>query len=203
MTVTDCFLIPYYTGFLLYKVCKTNGIACKILPDRFQGLLFNLFITPCTEITQNLSFYIDGFLHFYSKVARKKKKKFTGTLTFILLVLTALAAGTWYVTSYLNRPKFVRYPAFGIDLPVNYSIHGIDVSRHQAIIDWNDVKAMHINDVKIGFGFMKATEGIESVDGRFRKNWFEAKKAGIPRGAYHFFNCRKSGKASGEVKTCA
>ncbi|MCW3089210.1 MAG: glycoside hydrolase family 25 protein [Ferruginibacter sp.] len=131
-------------------------------------------------------------------MAKKKKKKLTGTLTFILLLLAGLATGTWYITRLINRPKFVQYPAFGIDIPVNYTIHGIDVSRHQAVIDWADVKAMQIQNVKIGFGFMKATEGIQSVDGRFRKNWFDAKKAGIPRGAYHFFNAGKSGKAQAE-----
>lgn len=128
-------------------------------------------------------------------MAKKKKKRFTGSFTFILLVLASMAGLTWYINGFFNQPSFVRYPAFGIDIPVNYSIHGIDVSRHQAIIDWEDVKNMEINNVKIGFGFMKATEGIESVDGRFRKNWFEAKKHGIPRGAYHFFNAGKSGKA--------
>jgi lysozyme len=140
-----------------------------------------------------------AFLHFYTAftqiVAKKRRKKFTNTLTFFLLVLAAIGAGTYYVSRHINRPKFVRYPGFGIDLPVNYVIHGIDVSRHQAVIDWKDVKAMQIRNVRIGFGFMKATEGIESIDGRFKKNWFEAKKAGIPRGAYHFFTPSKSGKA--------
>ncbi len=136
-------------------------------------------------------------MHF-KNVAKKKKKKFTGTLTFILLLLAAMAATTWYITNRVNKPKFVRYPAFGIDLPSNYSIHGIDVSRHQSAIDWKGVKAMQIKDIKIGFGFMKATEGIQNVDGRFRKNWFEAKKAGIPRGAYHFFIPSKSGKAQAD-----
>jgi len=131
-------------------------------------------------------------------VAKKKNKRISGSFILILLLLAALAAGTWYITSIINEPKFVRYPAFGIDIPVNYTIHGIDVSRHQAVIDWKDVKAMQIKNVKIRFGFMKATEGIQSVDGRFRKNWFEAKEAGITRGAYHFFNASKSGKAQAE-----
>ena len=126
---------------------------------------------------------------------KRRKKKFTTTLIFFLLVLAAAGVATYYISNYLNRPKFVRYAGFGIDLPVNYVIHGIDVSRHQSVIDWEDVRAMQIQNVKIGFGFMKATEGLESVDGRFKKNWFEAKKAGIPRGAYHFFNAGKSGKA--------
>ena len=110
-------------------------------------------------------------------MAKKKRKKFSSTFTFFLLLFAVLATGTYFVTKYLNRPKFVRYPDFGIDIPINYSIHGIDVSRHQSVIDWEDVQMMQSDDVKIGFGFMKATEGIVSVDGRFKKNWFEAKKA--------------------------
>lgn len=140
-------------------------------------------------------------MHFYSiisTVAKKRKKKASKTLLIILIVLAALAAGTYYIVNYRNRPGFVRYEAFGIDIPVNYAIHGIDVSRHQSAINWQDVQAMQIKNVKIGFGFIKATEGIESVDGRFRKNWFDAKEAGIPRGAYHFFNSSKSGKAQAE-----
>ena len=131
-------------------------------------------------------------------MAKKKRKKFSNSLTFFLLILFALGAGTYFVTRYLNRPKFVRYPDFGIDIPVAYAIHGIDVSKYQSVIDWEDVKAMQSENIKIGFGFMKATEGLENVDGRFKKNWFEAKKAGIPRGAYHFFNAGKSGKAQAE-----
>ena len=131
-------------------------------------------------------------------MAKKKQQKFTSSITFFLLIFASLAVGIYYISTYLNRPKFVRYPGFGIDIPVNYSIHGIDVSRHQSKINWQDVQAMQSKNVKIGFGFMKATEGLESVDARFKKNWFEAKKAGIPRGAYHFFNAGKSGKAQAQ-----
>jgi len=52
--------------------------------------------------------------------------------------------------------------------------------------------------VKIGFAFIKATEGLGRVDRGFRKNWFNAKKAGVPRGAYHFFISSKSGKAQAQ-----
>lgn len=131
-------------------------------------------------------------------MAAKKRKKFTSTFTFFIILLGGLGAGIYYITGYINRPKFVRYPGFGIDMPISYTIHGIDVSRHQAVIDWGDVKAMQSRNIKIGFGFMKATEGLETVDVRFKKNWYEAKKAGIPRGAYHFFNAGKSGKGQAQ-----
>lgn len=105
---------------------------------------------------------------------------------------------TYYITAYIKRPRFVRYPAFGIDIPVNFLMHGIDVSHHQDNIEWEAVKAMQVKNIKVGFAFMKATEGLGRVDNTYRRNWFNAKQAGIPRGAYHFFISSKSGKAQAE-----
>lgn len=128
-----------------------------------------------------------------------KRKKIIFKSIFIPLVLLAVIASVvYYINEYINRPKFIRYAAFGIDLPVNYQIHGIDVSRYQHNIDWNSVGAMQDQEVKIGFAFIKATEGLGKVDKGFRKNWFNAKKAMVPCGAYHFFISSKSGKAQAE-----
>ncbi len=115
-----------------------------------------------------------------------------------LIVLAAVAISVYFLNQYYSRPKFVRYPAFGIDIPVNYQIHGIDVSRYQHNIDWKAVEAMEDKELKIGFAFIKATEGLGRVDNGFRQNWFNAKKAKVPRGAYHFFISSKSGKAQAE-----
>lgn len=83
-------------------------------------------------------------------------------------------------------------------MPVNYEIHGIDISRHQYEVNWPLVKAMQVKQIRIGFAFVKATEGLGRVDGEFRYNWANAKKAGMPRGAYHYFIASKSGKAQAE-----
>lgn len=99
---------------------------------------------------------------------------------------------------YISKPKFVRYAAFGIDIPVNYSIHGIDVSHHQASINWEDVKAMQIKNIGIGFSFIKATEGVNNEDDKFLYNWQTARKYAVTRGAYHFFNAGKSGKTQAQ-----
>lgn len=115
-----------------------------------------------------------------------------------VLLLAVTASAVYYISDYLSKPKFVRYPAFGIDLPVNYAIHGIDVSRYQHNIDWKAVCAMQDQQVKIGFAFIKATEGLGRVDNDFRRNWYNAGTASIPRGAYHFFISSKSGKAQAE-----
>jgi len=128
----------------------------------------------------------------------KRKKSIFRSIFIPVILLAGIAAAVYYINAYLSRPAFVRYPAFGIDLPVNYSIHGIDVSRYQHNIDWKAVKTMEDKNIKIGFAFIKATEGLGRVDNGFRKNWYHAKKALIPRGAYHFFISSKSGKAQAE-----
>jgi lysozyme len=127
-----------------------------------------------------------------------KKKSIAKPIAAIIFYLFAAAAAIYIITWYVNRPRFVRYAAFGIAVPANYDIHGIDVSHHQAAIDWADVKAMQDKNIKIGFVFIKATEGVGNVDNAFRRNWFKAKDAGLPRGAYHFFIASKSGKAQAE-----
>lgn len=88
----------------------------------------------------------------------------------------------------------VSYEAFGIAMPVGYSIHGIDVSAHQGAIHWPAVQAMRVRQVQMGFVFMKATEGLNDTDKRFHENWRQAREAGMVRGAYHFFLATKSGK---------
>ena len=79
------------------------------------------------------------------------------------------------------------YPSFGVDLPSDYEIHGIDVSRHQRNIDWEAVSKMRHKDVSITFAFIKASEGKSIADDYFKENWKEAKKHGLLRGAYHFY----------------
>ena len=117
-------------------------------------------------------------------------------ITFLALVL--LAMGSYYISDLYYKPAFKHYTEFGIDIPVNYRIHGIDVSRYQQHISWDDVRQMQVKNVKIGFAFIKATEGTDRVDNNFRRNWFNAQQAGITRGAYHFFTASRSGKAQAE-----
>ena len=131
-------------------------------------------------------------------MAKRKKRSLFSTVFITVIVLAALAVAAYYISSFFLKPSFVHYKQYGIDIPRNYSMHGIDVSKHQGIISWKDVKEMQVKDVKIDFAFIKATEGIGRIDEQFRRNWFNAQKAGITRGAYHFFIASKSGKAQAE-----
>ncbi|HUG38085.1 MAG TPA: glycoside hydrolase family 25 protein [Candidatus Limnocylindrales bacterium] len=58
---------------------------------------------------------------------------------------------------------------------------GIDVSGHQPSISWAAVR-----DAGIQFGWVKATEGQTFVDGSHARHRKEARRAGVPLGAYHF-----------------
>jgi len=116
---------------------------------------------------------------------RKKRKKINLP---VLLFAAGMLVITTVVIYYKGRPRFVHYADFGIDIPVNYSVHGIDVSRYQGRIRWQEVKQMKVNEVGIQFCFIKATEGLNDEDPRFPRNWQQAADAGIPRGAYHYFN---------------
>lgn len=60
-------------------------------------------------------------------------------------------------------------------------IQGIDISRYQGKVDFNRAR-----DAGTYFVYMKATEGKDYIDPNFYENWERAKRAGMPRGAYHF-----------------
>ena len=62
------------------------------------------------------------------------------------------------------------------------TVPGIDVSYWNSGIDWLKVRATGQR-----FMFTKATEGDFYADPTFDDNWIGAKKAGVLRGAYHFF----------------
>lgn len=136
-----------------------------------------------------------------TKGKRKRKKKTTSRSVhfwkiFAIATITLLLFSIARYIYNVHRNKdayFAHYKEFGIDLPQNFLIHGIDVSHHQGKINWPMVKSMESENVKIGFVFIKATEGYTLVDKSFKDNWFQAGLAGIPRGAYHFFIAGKSG----------
>lgn len=66
--------------------------------------------------------------------------------------------------------------------PWHYDVHGIDVSKYQPGVDWEKARASGVS-----FAFIKATEGGDRVDDRFAEHWAGARRAGVPRAAYHFY----------------
>ena len=60
---------------------------------------------------------------------------------------------------------------------------GIDISHYQKNIKWDD-----IDNKKVSFVFIKATEAKTYKDCNFNRNWKGAAKQQLKRGAYHFFH---------------
>jgi lysozyme len=131
-------------------------------------------------------------------MARQKKKVSKWWIVAAILLVTIVIVVVGYDWWLSRKSRFVRYPAFGIAIPENYSIHGIDVSKYQQIISWESVKEMKVKNIQLGFAFIKATEGIENTDPQFKRNWKKSKQAGIIRGAYHFFLATKDGRKQAE-----
>ena len=130
-------------------------------------------------------------------MSRRKNKNTSARSLLSLLALVCICVASWLLWN-RKLPRFRRYPEFGIEIPSNFPIHGIDVSKYQDFIDWDQVKAMRVENVQINFAFIKATEGLASIDSYFIRNWLKAQNAQLVRCAYHYFLATKSGKAQAE-----
>lgn len=104
--------------------------------------------------------------------------------------MRGLASLLLALTLVLMQAAAAQSPRYGDNDPVEwngippwrYPVHGIDVARFQDDVDWTRVARSGIR-----FAYMKATEGGDLLDPKFDRNWRLAARAGIPRGAYHFY----------------
>jgi lysozyme len=110
------------------------------------------------------------------------KKRRRGSFIFVIVILTIVI---YFVASHFTDIDKLRYP-----------IHGIDVSKHTGKVDFEKIKEKHSK--KINFIYLKASEGRKLVDGKFEINYLNARKTGIPTGAYHFFRFNVSGEEQAE-----
>ena len=77
------------------------------------------------------------------------------------------------------KPKKVVVP---IDAET-VQFDGIDISRHQGNINWEELK----KNTKIQFIYIKATEGSNMTDPKYKENIRNARKHGFKVGSYHYF----------------
>jgi lysozyme len=137
------------------------------------------------------------------KTRQKKRSPERGFKVFSILVLIFIGGLLiWLVgrrvldegRRYDLETSFTVYSSFGIPIPDGYSIHGIDVSRYQQRVNWTLVRQMRDSNLHIRFAFIKATEGASLTDRQFGRNWRNSRRAGISRGAYHYFLPGVSGR---------
>lgn len=75
-------------------------------------------------------------------------------------------------------------------------MYGIDVSKHQGVIDWSKVKT-DFAILRAGFGRYASQK-----DPQFERNYAGAKAAGIPVGAYWYSYAKSAEEAHEEAKAC-
>jgi lysozyme len=120
-----------------------------------------------------------------AKSAKKKQQQIRNWIVLVSVAgAVALFGWLWWLQ---QRAAVIRYEEIGISIPAGYGIHGIDVSKYQRRIDWNEVKAMNVEGLKLDFVFIKATEGTNYRDAQFDRNWRKSRQVGLVRGAYHYF----------------
>jgi lysozyme len=78
------------------------------------------------------------------------------------------------------------------------TVAGIDVSYHQAAIDWPRVRRAGIR-----FAFIRLSDGVTVRDPMFATNWAEARRSGVARGAYQFFRPDQSVAAQADLMIAA
>lgn len=112
--------------------------------------------------------------------ANKPAKDLLVACGFVVVCLLLVFAAFWAYNQFVTTPPYVD--------PVKYPIRGIDVSAHNGDIDFQKVAADSIE-----FVFIKATEGGDFKDKRFRENYARAQEAGLKTGVYHFFRFDRDG----------
>lgn len=134
-----------------------------------------------------------------------KKKSRTGKLSvWIAAAVLALTAAL----TLLLRPAD-KSSETGAKAPGRTYRYAVDISHHNpGRIVWDSLRVMidsrghttkSINKAEdilpVSYVILKASEGITLKDIQFRKNWKDAEKAGVGRGAYHFFRSSKDPEA--------
>lgn len=105
-------------------------------------------------------------------------------IVIFLCFLLAAALLTW--AAYAAWINFRTSPPY-VDRE-RYPVGGIDISAHNGDIDFRKAASDGAE-----FVWMKATEGADFRDRKFSANHSDAGKAGLKRGAYHFFRFDKDG----------
>lgn len=129
-----------------------------------------------------------------AKRSRPKRKKSGGSRlrSWWGLLLGGVLIVVAYVLIFYNffvTPLSFRWRAlYGEpDYPTGYDVMGIDISHHQARIDWDKLRNAKIGNHPIQFVIIKATEGTTIFDENFNDNFHWARANNLVRGAYHFY----------------
>lgn len=134
----------------------------------------------------------------------RKRKKTQIEVSLWIVGAVFLTLSLWTIWPYFKDSSSAEK---GSIVPKGSYCYGIDVSHYQQNIQWDSLMVLTdganrtirskltAKDIKpVSFVFIKATEGSSMKDRDFKKNWDEAEKRKIRKGAYHFFRSSKNGE---------
>ncbi len=143
-------------------------------------------------------------------------KKKTGNKIMVNAWIAAGIVAILALCVIFSRPKFVKSDN-GDKVPIRGYKFAIDLSHHNTgEIVWDSLRVMidkkgystksvnaAVDIYPVSYVILKATEGNNLKDRKFKKNWEDAKTAGYRRGAYHFFRSSKKPATQAEnfIKT--
>jgi len=107
---------------------------------------------------------------------RKPKKQFYVVILVLVLILGLISYKIFFQPDIFQLNRF-KFPVFGID-----------ISKHNGKISWDEVKKSNLD-----FVFIKATEGKTRPDPCYQYNLKGAKSIKVRVGAYHFFKFNRDG----------
>lgn len=124
---------------------------------------------------------------------KKSKQQLKSVICITTLIVVFLSLGYYFYKKNSIANTF--------DKNTKYSVRGIDVSHHNPILNWIEVK-----NEGVSFAYIKATEGITHDDRNYPYNYKLAKENGVRIGSYHFYNFGVSGREQAKhfikVATC-
>ena len=116
---------------------------------------------------------------------------------------------TYYYDQYTNQPvkgiqsidnKLYYFDANGVQQNATF---GIDVSKYQSSIDWEQVKTAGVKFVIIRIGYRGYGSGALVLDPMFEQHFTNARNAGLKVGVYFFSQAVNENEAREEAQGCA
>lgn len=104
----------------------------------------------------------------------------------LMLILLAGASAIGYILLQTKKSSFI-YSDYGVKIPSEYPLLGIDVSHHQGAINYEETMEMGSGTDSIQFVYIKATEGSDFRDSRYDRNAEGFAKGGMNYGFYHYY----------------
>lgn len=115
-------------------------------------------------------------------------RKLSITKGWLFLLMLCLFAPTTLTSARRKartrkRANIFNFERHTIPEDVEKGTHGVDLSHYQGYINWDQL----VNDTRIGFVYLKATEGATIKDKYYFQNLRTIRRKYIPVGSYHFF----------------